>query len=84
MELSINDIQLENIANIGHQIEQLASELRIDYIDACVYYCEKHNVEIEALGALLKKHQNVVSKIREEAEALHFIKKQTSAKIKFE
>ena len=84
MELLINDTQLETIANLGNQIEKLATENQIEYIDACVLYCERHDVEIETLGALLKKHQKVVSKIRKEAEELNYIEKQSVTKIDFE
>jgi hypothetical protein len=84
MELIISDSQLETIANIGNEIETIATKYGIEYIDACIMYCEKYNVEVETLGSLLKKHQNVVSKIRQEAENLNCIEKQSSVKIDFE
>ena len=84
MDLLISDKQLENIADIGNQIDLIATEKKIEYIDACIEYCDRHNIEIETLGNLLKKHQKVVSRIRKEAEELNYMPKQETARIDFE
>ena len=84
MVLLISDEQLENIADIGNQIEAIATEKKIEYVDACILYCNRHQIEVETLGNLLKKHQKIVSKIRKEAEDLNYLANQKSVRIDFE
>lgn len=68
-------IYIENLLNVSQKIEKLVSTLQIDYIDACLLYCEQNNVEIEQLADLLKKNPNIRSKLQVEAEQLNFLKK---------
>ena len=76
--------QLQRVMMVGGEIESLRQSLDIDYIEACLMYCEKYDIEVETLGEVIKNHQNMVSKIRKEAEDLHFIEKTTATKIEFE
>lgn len=73
--------QLENVAAIGEEIEQIVEDKEVEFIDACLIYCQENKVEIEVLGSLLKKHQKVVSKIRKEAEKLNFLEKPNTVKL---
>lgn len=68
-------IYIETLVNVSQKIEALVSTHGIDYIDACLLYCEKNNIEIEQLADLLKKNQNIKNKLQIEAEQLNFIKK---------
>jgi hypothetical protein len=65
----------EKILKITNDIEEIVYMLDIDYIDACIMYCELHNIEIEYIGEILKKNQALKSKLQFEAEQLNFIKK---------
>tara|TARA_R110000822_G_scaffold216162_1_gene350923 strand:- start:693 stop:938 length:246 start_codon:yes stop_codon:yes gene_type:complete len=68
-------------AEIDHIVE---SHPGIKFIEACVIYCDKYEIEVESLGEVLKQHQNIVSKIRDEAEDLNYIKKDPCMEIEFE
>ncbi len=65
----------EKILKITNDIEEIVYMLDIDYIDACIMYCEQHDIEIEYIGEILKKNQVLKSKLQFEAEQLNFIKK---------
>ena len=47
----------------------------IDYIDACIMFCEKNNMEVEQIASIIKSNQNIKSKIQIEAENLNYLKK---------
>lgn len=68
-------IYIEHLLNIAQKIEALVETHKIDYIDACILYCDQHNIEYEQLGDLIRKHQNIKSKIQIEAEQINFLKK---------
>ena len=44
-------------------------------MDAIQYYCEQNNIELETIGKLVQGA--LKSKVREEAENLHFLPKPT-------
>jgi hypothetical protein len=44
-------------------------------MDACLHYCEIHELEIEYLGELIRKNSRVKSRIEIEAEKLNFLPK---------
>jgi len=67
-------IYIENLVNISQKIEKLVEKHGIDYIDACLLYCEKNGVEIEQLADIIKKNPNIKGKLQGEAEALNFMK----------
>lgn len=72
----MNDIiYLQNLINVSQKIEVLVNTHGIDYIDACLLYCEKTGVEIEQLADILKKNPNIKNKLQNEAMQLNFIKK---------
>lgn len=76
-------LYIENLINISQKIEDMVKSYGIDYIDACLLYCEKNDVEIEQLADILKKNQSIKSKLQSEAETLNFIKR-TNKTIQFE
>jgi len=65
----------EKILKITHDIEELVYMYDIEYIDACIMYCNQNDIEIEYIGEILKRNQCLKSKIQVEAENLNFIKK---------
>jgi len=78
----VKKIDLERLTLISNEIETLVKETGIDFIDACITYCTKHNIEIEMLGEILKKNQRIKNLIQEEAENLNFMKKEN--RVEFE
>lgn len=68
-------ISIDGLINIPAKIEELVGKHQIDYIDACLLYCQQHNIEIEALAASLRKSSNVKAKLAEEAAVLNLLKK---------
>lgn len=77
-------IKLETLMHIGTEIEDTVNTLGIDYIEACILYCEEHDMEIETLGSIIKKHQKVTARIQAEAESLHYLEKDDSKRLEFE
>ena len=56
-------------------IEHIKKSKNMTYMDAIQYYCEQNNIELEAIGKLVQGA--LKSKVREEAENLHFLPKPT-------
>jgi hypothetical protein len=44
-------------------------------LEAIVEYCHKRNLEVEAVVPLVTRNSNLVSKLRDEAEAMNSIEK---------
>ncbi len=61
--------------NFLYEIEKFCSDENVDYIDGILYFCEKHNIEIELMSELIKKDHIFKSKVQFEAEELHFLKR---------
>lgn len=64
---------VEEIQNFSLMIENLASELSLDRLDAILHHCEKSGLELEVASTLLSN--TLKSKIREESEKQNLIKK---------
>lgn len=71
----IEDKHVEFLLNVSRIIEDLVATKNLPYIDACIFYCEENDIEIEQLGDLLKNNENITTKIQVEAEDLNFLKK---------
>lgn len=56
-------------------IEALVCELRTDYMDAVVYYCEKNNLELETAAAIIKGNSKFKAIIQNEGEDLNLLPK---------
>ena len=59
---------LSKAANLAIDIEDIVWDKDITFIEAALYYCEKNNVEIEAVAELISKNDNLMNLIREEGE----------------
>lgn len=69
-------IFLENLSVISNKIEDIVWELDVSYMEACLIYCERNNVEdVEQFADMIKRNQNIRAKIEREAEDLHYIPK---------
>lgn len=56
-------------------IESIVCELRTDYMDAVVHYCEKHDIELETAASIIKSNSKIKAIIQNEAEDLHLLPK---------
>lgn len=58
-----------------HDIETLVVELKTDYMDAIVHYCEKNNIEIETVASIIKSNSKFRAIIQNEGEDLNLLPK---------
>lgn len=54
-------------------IETLVAEKGMTYMEALVSYANTANVEVETVGALVKAHKVIESKLQEEAMRLNLV-----------
>ena len=64
-----------SIPDFINDIEKMRQKNRVEYIDAIVTWCEKHNVEVEYVAGIIKKDPVFRSKLEVEAEGLNIIKR---------
>lgn len=64
----------DEIQSFSEMIMQLATEKRIEMMEAVCLYCEQSGLEIEVAATLLS--QAMKSKIQEEATNLNLLKKE--------
>ena len=69
----------EEIIEFSMQIEKLAKEKNTSYMDAIILYCENTGFEVEVAAKLISS--NLKSKIKMEAEELHFLPKSNTIKL---
>jgi hypothetical protein len=46
------------------------------YLEAIMWYCEQHNIEIEAVASLIKKSEAIRTKLEAECEDQNMIQRQ--------
>lgn len=71
-----NIIDLSAFLDIGKKIEDLVYLYDLDYIDACLLYCEQNKIEVEFFADLIEKDNYIKTRLQQEAENLNFLKKQ--------
>ena len=81
--MMMND-KANKLAIIGAQLDNIVDIYDVSYMEACIMYCDKYEVEIELLGELITSHQRIAAMIKREAEELNFLKKDSSFPVKFE
>ncbi len=69
----------EDIQKFSLEIEELVYMKDIPYIDAVIMYCEQTGFEIETAAKLVSGV--LKSKIKIEAEELHFLKKSNTSQL---
>ena len=57
------------------EIESLVVELRTDYMDAVVHYCDKNNIELETAASIIKSNSKFNAIIQNEGEDLNLLPK---------
>jgi len=66
-------------AKFSQDVEKIAYENKMNYIDAIVHYCETHEIEIESVSKLISKP--LKEKLKYDAQKLNYIKKTSRAKL---
>ena len=66
-------------AKFSQDVERIAYENKMNYIDAIVHYCETNEIEIESVSKLISKP--LKEKLKFDAQKLNFIKKTSRAKL---
>ena len=71
----------EDMQKFSLAIEELVYMKDIPYIDAVIMYCEENNFELETAAKLVSGV--LKSKIKLEAEDLHFLKRSNTSQLPF-
>ena len=67
-------------ARFAEEIEKLVLENKdMNYIDAIVYFCDKHSLDLESVPKLIPKP--LKEKIKYDAQELNFMKRSSRAKL---
>ena len=66
-------------ARFSQEVEKVACENTMNYIDAIVFYCEKNEIEIESVPKLISKP--LKEKLKYDDQKLNFMKKTSRAKL---
>lgn len=63
----------------SQEVERIAVENSMNYIDAILHYCEKNEIEIESVPKLISKP--LKEKLKFDAQKLNYMKKTSRAKL---
>jgi hypothetical protein len=63
----------------AQEVEKIAHDNSMNYIDAIVHYCEYNEIEIESVPKLMSKP--LKEKLKYDAQKLNFMKKTSRAKL---
>lgn len=66
-------------ARFSQEVEQIAHENSMNYIDAIIHYCETNEIELESVPKLISKP--LKEKLKYDAQKLNYIKKTSRAKL---
>jgi hypothetical protein len=77
----IQPTTIKTLKDFQREVDRVAFEKRIDFMDAVLLYCEQTGMEIEVAGALIKTSAKMKARIQDEAEALNYFPKSTKLPI---
>ncbi len=66
-------------AKFSQEVEQIAFDNSMNYIDAIVHYCETNEIEVESVPKLISKP--LKEKLKYDAQKLNYMKKTSRAKL---
>ncbi len=66
-------------ARFSQDVEKIAYDNAMNYIDAIIHYCEINEIELEKVPKLISKP--LKEKLKYDAQKLNFIKKTSRAKL---
>lgn len=69
----------EEITQFSLEIEKIAVEKDLSYMDAILFYCDQTGFEVELAAKLISN--SLKSKIKMEAETLNFLPKSNTGKL---
>lgn len=69
----------DEIANFSLAIESFVREKHTTYMEAIILHCENTGLELEVAAKLISK--SLKSKLKSEAENLHFLPKSKTSKL---
>ena len=70
-----------NKAKFLSDIATLKETTDFTYMEAVVYWCEIHKLEVEAVASIVKSDKVLKSMLKSEAQDLNYIKKSKKAKL---
>jgi len=77
--LEILEDKFMTTAKFSQDVEKIAVENSMNYIDAIIHYCEKNEIELELVPKLISKP--LKDKLKYDAQKLNYIKKTSRAKL---
>jgi Phage late-transcription coactivator len=66
---------IKTLRDFQREVERIAFEQRISFMDAVLFYCETTGMEVDAAGALIRTSAKMKAMIQEEAEDLRYLPK---------
>lgn len=66
-------------ARFSQDVEKVAFENKMNYIDAIIFYCEKNEIELESVPKLISKP--LKEKLKYDAQKLNYMRKTSRAKL---
>lgn len=72
-------VSRDEIVSFSCEIERIVYDKDVSYMDAIILYCEDTGLEVELAAKLVS--DTLRSKIKMEAEDLHFLPKSNTAKL---
>jgi len=66
---------VKTLKDFQREVETLAFEKRIDFMEAVLLYCEQTGMEVEVAGSLIRSSAKMKARIQDEAEALNYFPK---------
>lgn len=66
-------------AKFSQDVEKIAIDYSMNYIDAIIHYCEKNEIELESVPKLISKP--LKDKLKYDAQKLNYMKKTSRAKL---
>ena len=71
------DLEILNKLNSEHIINDIAEDISkgVPYIDAVIDYADRHNLEVEVIGEIIKRSPVLKAKIYREDEELNMVEK---------
>jgi Phage late-transcription coactivator len=66
---------LINVKDFIKNIEDIAEQKRIDYLDAVIVYCQQTGLEIETAASFIKSNAKLKARIKTDAENQSYLPK---------
>jgi hypothetical protein len=57
------------------EVDKIAEDQRLSYIDAVIFFCEKNGIEIETAAVLIKSSAKMKAKVQLDAEEQNYLPK---------